>query len=505
MTGVTNPSPETIGRYQIRGELGRGMMGVVYRAHDPDLGRDIAIKVIQYPGGPNDPDRAGFEERFFAEARSAARLSHPGIVIVHDVGRDGPTGAPFMALQLVPGRTLEGLLRERKWLEMREALAIARRVADALHHAHGAGVVHRDIKPANIMILPSGDPMIMDFGIAKMETSRLTATGHFVGTPLYMSPEQALANPVDGRSDLFSLGSVLYESLTGVPAFAGETVTKILFQLISLEPAPPSTVVGSLSPAVDHILGRCLAKDAARRYQSARELSDDLGDLLEGQTPRSLLAPSARPTLPATPISGIETVEAPRVATPTPAQFVATATGTGPADPTRRDHLKWLIAGGGAITLGVSLWSLDPFAEPGGEGEDEPEMMAPPAGTPSPTPLPDPLATPTPVPARLILDFEHTLREGTLRVFLDDRKVIDQAISGRVTRKVLGIEFRRGRVARNLEIPPGRRMVRLEVAWDDNLRTEEIEGAFNAGARLNLRARLGSIGGLRKNLSLDWN
>jgi len=498
--------PQTIGRYQIRVELGRGMMGVVYRAHDPDLGRDIALKVIQYPGGANDPDRAGFEERFFAEARSAARLSHPGIVIVHDVGRDGPTGAPFMALQLVPGRTLEVLLRERKCLEMREALHLARRVADALDHAHREGVVHRDIKPANIMILPSGDPLIMDFGIAKMETSRLTATGHFVGTPLYMSPEQALANRVDGRSDIFSLGSVLYESLTGVPAFAGETVTKILFQLISLEPARPSSLVSSLSPAVDHILGKCLAKDAGRRYQSARELSEDLGDVLEGKTPRSLLPASARATLPATPASAIETLAGGTPLTQTPAQFLATKTGTGPADPVRRDHVKWLVAGFGLLTLGVSIWSLDPFAGPDVE-LDPPEVVATgtPTPIPTPTPSPDPLTTPTPLPARLVLDFQHTLREGTLRLFLDNRKVIDQPISGRITRKILGIEFRRGRVARNLEISPGRRTIRLQVAWDDDVRTEEIEGAFNAGDRLNLRARLGSIGGLRKNLSLDWN
>jgi serine/threonine protein kinase len=354
------------------------------------------------------------------------------------------------------------------------------------------------------MILPSGDPMIMDFGIAKMETSRLTATGHFVGTPLYMSPEQALANRVDGRSDIFSLGSVLYESLTGVPAFAGETVTKILFQLISLEPAPPSSVVSSLTPAVDHILGRCLAKDAERRYRSARELSEDLGDVLEGRTPRSLIPASARATLPATPVSAIETLASGTAVAQTPAQFVATATGTGPTEPGRRDHVKWLIAAFGLVTLGVSLWSLDPFAEPDVELEP-PEVIATATPIPTPTPTPDPLTTPTPLPARLVLDFEHTLREGTLRLFLDNRKVIDQPISGRITRKILGIEFRRGRVARNIEISPGRRTIRLQVAWDDDVRTEEIEGAFNAGDRLNLRARLGSIGGLRKNLSLDWN
>ncbi len=256
--------PESIGRYQVRRELGRGMMGVVYLALDPDLGRDIALKVIQLPHGASEADRTSFEQRFFSEAKSAARLSHPGIVIVHDVGRDATTGAVFMALELLPGRTLESTIKEGKRLDGPVALRIARRVAEALQHAHSQGVVHRDIKPANIMILPSGEPKIMDFGIAKVETAHQTATGQFVGTPLYMSPEQALAHPVDGRSDLFSLGSVLYEMLTGTAAFAGESITKVLFQLINSDPAPPSRLVATLSPEVDHLLGRLPGQERGR-------------------------------------------------------------------------------------------------------------------------------------------------------------------------------------------------------------------------------------------------
>ncbi|HQZ16340.1 MAG TPA: serine/threonine-protein kinase, partial [Vicinamibacteria bacterium] len=165
-----NGLPETVGRYRLIRELGRGMMGVVWLAKDPDLGRDIALKIIQLPPGANEAERASFEQRFFSEAQSAARLTHPGIVIVHDVGRDPASGALFMALQLLPGQTLDHVLKTRKRLEWQEALRITRKVAEALEHAHSEGVVHRDIKPANIMVLPSGDPKIMDFGIAKIET-----------------------------------------------------------------------------------------------------------------------------------------------------------------------------------------------------------------------------------------------------------------------------------------------------------------------------------------------
>jgi serine/threonine protein kinase len=203
---VTNGLPETVGRYQLLRELGRGMMGVVHLAKDPDLGRDIALKVIQLPPGATESERASFEQRFFAEAQSAARLTHPGIVIVHDVGRDPTSGALFMALQLLPGQTLDHVLKARKKLEWQEALRSTRKIAEALEHAHSEGVVHRDIKPANIMILPSGDPKIMDFGIAKIETGRLTATGQFIGTPLYMSPEQAMA-PSEKRSARASTGA----------------------------------------------------------------------------------------------------------------------------------------------------------------------------------------------------------------------------------------------------------------------------------------------------------
>ena len=495
----------TIGRYEIRRELGRGMMGIVFLAHDPDLGRDIALKVIRPPGGTRDEDRATFEQRFFAEARSAARLSHPGIVVVHDVGRDSVSGDPFMALQLVPGRTLESVLREQKRLEPREAFQIARRVAEALHHAHGQGVVHRDIKPANIMILPSGEPMIMDFGIAKVETSRLTASGHFVGTPLYMSPEQAMVHAVDGRSDIFSLGSVLYEMLTGVPAFGGPSVTRILLQLIQEEPKAPSALIHSLSGFADQVLRRCLAKDVHLRYQTALQLTEDLSDLLDGLPPRSLTADTAR--------ASVETTEA-----SAPGPWQASTLTHAPAVPgpvAETLSLPGTGSRGRAVEVGIALtglaliltwWLVVRFAAPASPVPTDRAATVTPLPTPTEEPSPTPAPTVAPKEsARLVLEFEHTLRTGLLRIFVDDEAVMRQSFDGKIRRRILGIPIRGGRMTETFELAPGRHTLRVQVSWDDNVKTEETVASFRPGDRLLLRARLGSIAGLRKNLSLDWN
>jgi serine/threonine-protein kinase len=511
-----NGLPETIGRYRLLRELGRGMMGVVYLAKDPDLGRDIALKVIQLPPGATEEERTSFEQRFFAEAQSAARLTHPGIVIVHDVGRDPASGALFMALQLLPGQTLDSLLKSKQRLEWQEALRITRRVAEALQHAHLEGVVHRDIKPANIMILPSGEPKIMDFGIAKIETERLTATGQFIGTPLYMSPEQAMARPVDGRSDLFSLGSVLYEMLTGTPAFAGDSVTRILFQLMSAEPAAPSSLVESLSPAIDNVLRKCLAKDVEFRYRDAQSLADDITAIIgPGTDPGRVSAAAggggAGTELAGThPLSALVSPKAPEAERRLPEDWTSIETRAIPASPGMRRR-RAVAAGAVAVALALvvvgflayRLRTPPPVArlvvEPPVEATpapSEPDHANPP--TPSPTPAAD-------QPARLVVDFEHSLKSGTLRVYVDDLRVVDQPFGGRVTKKIVGLEMRKGRVTQTLEVTPGLRVVKVEVLWDDNIKSERSQTFFNPGRRLRLKARLGSFGGLRKDLSLEWN
>ena len=504
-----NGLPETVGRYRLIRELGRGMMGVVWLAKDPDLGRDIALKIIQLPPGANEAERASFEQRFFSEAQSAARLTHPGIVIVHDVGRDPASGALFMALQLLPGQTLDHVLKTRKRLEWQEALRITRKVAEALEHAHSEGVVHRDIKPANIMVLPSGDPKIMDFGIAKIETERLTATGQFIGTPLYMSPEQAMARPVDGRSDIFSLGSVLYEMLTGVPAFDGESVTKILFQLMSTEPEPPSVRIASLSPAIDNILRRCLAKDVTLRYANAQALANDITALIGPGTDSGRVPASS-------PGSGTEIAENPLAALVTttngrriPEDWTSLETRALPGSPARRRR-KILWSAGAVAVLALLGWATVSFLTPPPvarliEKPAEPEP-APPATAPSEAPRE------TPRPARraneatlLSVEFEHSLKGGIFRLYVDDLRVIDAPFGGRVTKKIVGVEMRKGFLAETLEVTPGLRTVKVEVLWDDNVKTERSQTFFNPGSRLRLKAKLGSMGGLRKDLSLQWN
>jgi len=504
---VTNGSPERVGRYQVRRELGRGMMGVVYLAKDPDLGRDIALKVIQLPLGASDSERASFEQRFFSEAQSAARLSHPGIVIVHDVGRDANTGALFMALQLLPGRTLDTLLKDRKRLEWQEALRITRRLAEALEHAHGEGVVHRDIKPANIMILPSGEPKIMDFGIAKIEAERLTATGQFIGTPLYMSPEQAQAQPVDGRSDIFSLGSVLYEMLTGVPAFAGESVTRILFKLMSSEPEPPSVVVPQVSPAIDNILRRCLAKDVSLRYANAQALADDISSVIGPGTDGGRATTAT--------VLGAGGTMAAGTASPLPIgqgsgglqdNWMSLETRALVGSPARKRSRQALMVAASVLALALLGWLASRWMEPPPVARRITEAPTPQTPTEAPRAEPSPTRSPPPPPANraaeLTIVFEHSLKGGVFLVSVDDLRVVEQPFGSRVTRKIVGIEMRKGQLTETLEVMPGLRNIRVEVRWDDNQKSERSQTFFNPGSRLRLKAKLG---GIRKNLSLEWN
>jgi serine/threonine-protein kinase len=273
---------EAIGRYRIVRELGRGAMGVVYEAEDPLLGRRVALKTI-HRGLIADPSAAEmFEQRFFAEARAAAGLSHPGIVVVHDVGRDD-SGRLFIALEYLTGETLDKRLAARRALPWDEALRIAAGVADALRHAHSRGIIHRDVKPANVMILDSEAPKILDFGIARLPESDLTSrAGVNPGSPAYMSPERMDGQPPDPRSDIFSLGAVLYEMLTGVRAFDGKDLKTVIHKVHVEQPVPPSRLRPEVPASVDAIVARAMAKDPAARYATAQAFAEDLAAAAAG-------------------------------------------------------------------------------------------------------------------------------------------------------------------------------------------------------------------------------
>jgi len=278
------PTPvpeESIGRYRIEAELGRGAMGVVYQARDPVLGRRVALKTIHETFSAAE----SYRRRFFAEARAAAGLSHPGIVLVYDIGLDADTRRLFLALEHLEGETVEARLARETRLPWRDALHVAATIARALDHAHGKGVVHRDVKPSNIMILADGQAKILDFGVARLPASQLTGAGELVGTPAYMSPERVREEDADGRTDVFSLGAVLYEMVTGRRPFQGRTIPEVLRAVEAFDPPPPSRAVPDVPAGLDGVVARALQKSVDRRYATAGELAESLDAVIRGRAP----------------------------------------------------------------------------------------------------------------------------------------------------------------------------------------------------------------------------
>src|SRR6185503_4393670 len=243
--------PKAIGRYEILEEIGRGSMGLVYKARDPRIGRIVALKTIafSFPLGPNEEEE--FLHRFYHEAQVAGRLNHPHIVTIYDVGEKGAGEDAYIAMEYVTGTNLHDLLAGGGRLPLAQVADVMERLAQALDYAHENGVVHRDIKPANILLTENGQPKILDFGIARLVAGGLTRPGKFFGTPNYMSPEQVIGGEVDGRSDEFSLGVILYQLLTGEKPFVGDSVTAISYQVVNVDPPPPSKLNPALRPSFD--------------------------------------------------------------------------------------------------------------------------------------------------------------------------------------------------------------------------------------------------------------
>ncbi|MDQ5850111.1 MAG: serine/threonine protein kinase, partial [Pseudomonadota bacterium] len=262
-----------LGRYVIQSELGRGAMGVVYKATDSVLERSVAVKTVNMALERDGADQ--YEARFYQEARAAGGLNHPNIVTVHDVGKAGDV--VYMAMEYIEGVELRTLISEGRPLGAAQAISIAAQVAEGLGYAHQHGVVHRDIKPANIMVVANGPVKITDFGIARMRASGdLTQTGMLLGSPKYMSPEQVIGRRADHRSDIFSLGVILYEMLCGAAPFSGENVTALMYQIVNFVPPAPGTVNKDVPEVLDYIVAKMLAKPVEERYQDALETARDL-------------------------------------------------------------------------------------------------------------------------------------------------------------------------------------------------------------------------------------
>lgn len=281
------PHPTQIGKYKVTGTIGAGAMGVVYRADDPVSGRMLAIKTLRLA---DQSDVEGFQacERFRREGKAGAALSHPNIVKVHEYGE--ADGLAYIAMDFIEGASLRDLnARQGRW-PLPQAFHLIYQLLDALEHLHKRGIVHRDIKPSNLMVDARNHLTITDFGIARVENSTLTQVGTVLGTPWYMSPEQITEMPVDGRSDLFSVGILLYEMLTGLNPFKAEQLMTVLDKIVVVPHAAPSSFVTGLPPALDVLFERALAKKPIDRFQKAEEFRSALKELQSSLLPAASVA-----------------------------------------------------------------------------------------------------------------------------------------------------------------------------------------------------------------------
>jgi serine/threonine-protein kinase len=279
--------PERFGRYEVLAEIGEGAMGRVYSAWDPRVSRLVAVKAVRAELLTSET-AAEYLKRFRREAQAAGSLNHPQVVRVFDIGDD------FLVMEHVEGRTLQALIRAAGRIEPAEALRLLGPVADALDHAHRAGIVHRDIKPANVIVQPDGQPKLMDFGVAHLAASVMTTAGQILGSPSYMAPEQIAGLEVTGRADVYSLAVVAYEMLTGRPPFQGRTITQVIYSVMHETPAPPRRLNAALPARYDDVLARGLAKDPSLRFARAGELVAAL-DLRELELALTPIEPEPEP------------------------------------------------------------------------------------------------------------------------------------------------------------------------------------------------------------------
>jgi len=392
-------NPKNIGRYEIIDELGHGAMGSVFRAKDPAMDRVVALKTILTANLAGDQG-GEFRQRFYREARAAGALAHPGIVPVFDVGE--ADGMPFLVMEYVNGQTLAASMKTGERLSLDRVCEIGQQIADALGYAHRNGVIHRDIKPANILMTSRetyGDerPKITDFGVAKLTAGEITTTGQMLGTPAFMPPEQFTGAPIDGRTDLFSLGVILYWMVTGEQPFPGETMTAVSYKIVHTEPIPPAKLNPAIPAALEAVILKCLAKSPADRFQTGDELAHALAELrtsakttgLNAVIPQAVSTggDSAPTSLP--PKAGLASLH------PTAAQPPRQTPPAKPVKPGKPVNKKLVLilalvvlvvaaAAGGAYKLMHRVQSAPPQQQPTTAANATPAAPAP--QTPTPTP-----------------------------------------------------------------------------------------------------------------------
>jgi len=408
-----------LGKYQIRRELGKGAMGIVYEGFDPMIERIVAIKTIR-PEQLNRDQAAEILARFRREAQAAGRLNHPHIVSIYEYGEDTESGAPvaYIAMEFIEGRELRDYFEANERFPLKEIERIMTEMLGALEHAHERGVTHRDMKPANVILLKNGAAKVADFGIARLETSELTQAGAVLGTPAYMSPEQFLGQPVDGRSDIFSCGVILYQFLTGEKPFTGNATT-IMYKVLNEDPLAPSMLNSTLPPAWDAVVKKAMAKRLPERYQSASEFAQAIRDVVAGRAGDATLINVPAAAGDATLVDGQATaaraeatvkLERPAAAparpapAPAPASASPSASSIPPAADTRvqgRSPAILAAALAGIVAIaGAGVYFFAGSSRP----DESAKTAAAPASAPAPAPAPAAPAAPATTPAALPAD-----------------------------------------------------------------------------------------------------
>jgi serine/threonine-protein kinase len=481
--------PSHIDRYELQAIIGRGAMGVVYRALDPVIGRVVALKTISLNEALSDPLREDSLVRFAREARAAGLLSHPNIVTIYDVGETPEGTSSYIAMEFVEGRNLRQMVPHGERMPHEEVLDMGLQIARGLDYAHRRGIVHRDVKPANILVRDDGLVKLADFGVARIESSELTRTGQSVGSPSYIAPEQLLEQEVDGRSDLFSLGVILYELLTGVKPFRGETIAALYHQVLAIEAAPPSCHDPEIPPEWDAIVLKLLQKSPERRYASAGQVIEDLRRLemgrpllhaLESEALEELLVEEdSEATVRIIPETVLERVIQQDAESSTASR--APAMGFPP-------HLKALmalltIAGFALVVIAAAAFLRQTDAPLPGATPAADQSAAPPAAPP---------------PVDLTVRLAHNIREGRVTMTMDGKPLFAEPLHGERTRLRM-----QGALSRHLKVTPGKHAFKVVVqddggrAWNGTA-TREIE----AGSDPTLFVELKGI--VRKSLDLTW-
>lgn len=486
---MDNPGIPRFGRYEIVAELGRGAMGVVYQARDPQIDRMVALKTISLWGQEPEEEKE-FRLRFSNEAQAAGRLHHPGIVSVFDVGENPENHDPYIVLEYVPGETLNRILARERKLPLAKALKLAEELADALAYAHSQGVVHRDIKPANILITEEGHAKIADFGIAKLNLAHFTVPGRVLGTPAYMAPEQLSGEGCDGRSDLFSLGVILYVMTTGMSPFQGDSATTVCFKVANREPVAASALDLNLPPQLDAVISRAIAKDPQQRYQRGSEFANDLRQLQQNYRPGSTTTSLA--VMP----SGVQSVATDGQPAVPPLAAMAHAQGL-------FNHIRFkapirdLALAALTIVLLVAITAQSrllvnssrvsssgsaPVAPSAANLASAAAITTVPAHAPSVPTIPVAWnAVPAKIYPRTLrtahevvipsstleLAVQHQFKEATLYVWVDDKLVLTRPLHGAAQKKLVVFNGVRGVESETLSIPAGSHVLRFRAKSAD--------------------------------------